>query len=287
MRPRLLLLLLAALVGMVGCSRPPEDAGKLRELSVTSLVSLSPSTTEIACQLGLQGRLKGRTSSCNYPPSLGAVPIVVNGTKPDFERIKSYKPSLILYDETLYGDADVAKIKELGIATLPLSPTSLEKVFDYYAELGMMVGNEQGASDFIDRLFAARESSISNMAGKEVSATVLLGGGAEYMAAGSETYVADSVRAAGGKYLGPEGKLFVTINPEELIRLNPEVIFTPAGGEAKLLSDPRFASIAAVKNKRVYPTDGDVLLRPGSRIDKLIQAMNAVFVAVPEAVAAP
>ena len=40
---------------------------------------------------------------------------------------------------------------------------------------------------------------------------------------------------------------------------------------------------SAVKAKRVYPADNDVLLRPGSRIDKLIQAMNAVFVAVPAA----
>ncbi len=283
MRLRSLVFLLSALFLLVGCARDPDVGGARRDKHIVSIVSLSPSTTEIVCQLGLQSRLKGRTSSCNFPPSLGGVPIVVNGTKPDFERIRAYAPSLIVYDETLYGADDVAKIKELGIDTFPLSATSLDKVLDYYAQLGMMVGNEQGASDFIDRLFAARESAVANMQGKEVSAMVLMGGGAEYMAAGDQTYVADAVRSAGGKYLGPEAKLFVTVNPEEIIRLNPDVIFLPANDANKFLADPRFASLSAVKAKRVYPADNDVLLRPGSRIDKLIQAMNAVFVAVPAA----
>jgi len=273
----MLLVVLLALLGLVGCKDDAQFGGQQREKNYATVISLSPSTTEIVCQMGLQNRLKGRTSSCDFPPSLGSVPIVVNGTKPDYERIKSYNPALIVLDETLYGADDLAKIKELGIETAILSPTSLDNVLDYYAQIGMLVGNEQGASDFIDRVFATRETALGNMGESRVPSMVLIGGGPDYMVAGSQTYVADAVRAAGGEFLGPEAKLFVAINPEEIIRLNPQVVFMPKGDAEKFLADSRFASVSAVKNRRVYPTDSGVLLRPGSRIDKLIQAMSAVL----------
>lgn len=280
MRLRTLIGLLAALILLLGCNSKPPLAGVKRDKVVRTIVSLSPSTTEVVGQVGIASILKGRTASCNYPLQLEKIPVVVKGTVPDYEKLRSIKPDLIVYDANLYSESEVAKIAELGIDTLPMKADSIDQLADYYAAVAQKVGGEQNASEYIDKMFAKREASMGNMAGASVPAMVLLGGGGELMAAGSKSFLADVVAASGGKLSGPDSNKFEAVNVETILQANPAVILTPFKDIDQVLKDPRLASVQAVKNKRVYGVDPDILLRAGSRVEKLIEGMNSIFVRV-------
>lgn len=284
MRLRVIIPVLLAFFAFAGCS-PTNiiSGGQQREKHYMSIVSLSPNTTEIICQMGMQSKLKGRSSDSNYPPSVGEAVIISNGRNIDYDKLKSLKPDMILVDKSIYTEAEMAKIKELGVEMLVLDPSSFDNVLDYYADISSVIGNEQGASDFIDRLLAVRDTAKEEMAGKEVTAMVVNGTPSAPVVAGLKTFAADAIRSAGAEPIGPDSGKFENLTAEEVIRLNPMVIFTPVLKGEAFLKDPRFASVSAVKNKKVFEVDADVLLRAGSRFDKLIQAMNAVFQATPGA----
>ena len=278
MRLRVIIPVLLAIFAFAGCS-PTNivSGGKQREKHYMSSVSLSPNTTEIICQMGMQAKLKGRSSDSNYPPSIGEAIIISNGRNIDFNKVKSLKPDMILVDKSIYTDEEMAKIKELGVEMLVLDPSSFDNVLTYYADISTIIGNEQGASDFIDRMLAVRDTAKEGMAGKKVTAMVMDGTPSAPEAAGQKTFAADAIRMAGAEPIGPDSTKLEALTPEELIRLDPMVIFTPVLKGEAFLKDPRYASLKAVKNKKVFEVDRDVLLRAGSRFDKLIQAMNAVF----------
>jgi iron complex transport system substrate-binding protein len=63
------------------------------------------------------------------------------------------------------------------------------------------------------------------------------------------------------------------------VSFNPDVILVPGtkfdvSGADKVLKDPRFATVSAVKQKRVIVLDADILLREGQRVDQLIKAVH-------------
>jgi ABC-type Fe3+-hydroxamate transport system substrate-binding protein len=269
-------LLLSTLLLAAGCG--PADqyyGGVRRSKQYRSIVSLSPSTTEVlsATQEVNAGRLTGKTAADNYPKvGYDKVP-VVSSVKPDYEKIAEIRPDLVVYDTDLYNAADVAKIKAIGADTFPLDATTIDQFETQLYSLANLVGGETNISDYVDKIEAARAVGSSMTTHPKV-VILLPGTGSEHMIDGTGSFQADVVRAAGGDPVGPSGAHFVPLDPELLVTLNPDFIIT-AGDPAPVLSDPRFQSLKAVKDKkRIVPLVADVLLRKGARVDVLITAIN-------------
>lgn len=74
----------------------PAVAEGEREAGPQRIVSLAPSITEVVAALGLADRLAGRTPYCHWPPSVASVPAVGALTDPNFEKIKSLSPEVVL-----------------------------------------------------------------------------------------------------------------------------------------------------------------------------------------------
>ncbi len=304
--PSLLLLLLGAFL-IVGCSEQPLIGGEKRTFEYVGVFSLSPSTTEVAGSLQLTHKFLGRTESCNYPSFLASKPVVTSGTKPDFETIMALKATtlagfkkeeeafrkqhpgakvnveprfLAIYDAAVLSEADVAKFKELGIETMPAKVSTIEDLKAFIYDLMGKVGAETAGSQYVDSIESAREVALAAAPKEKHRTAVLMDfGGAEYMIAGLGTFQADEVRAAGGEPVGPSDPKFVQANIEELIKLNPQVIFTN-GISARVLKDARLASLDAIKNKRVWDINPDALLRAGGRVPETIKAYSSLYQAM-------
>ncbi len=256
---------------LVGCaSVEPIEGGKELEKPVTKLISLSPSTTEIVTVASLYAALKGRTSACNYPKvTLERIPVVA-GVKPDYDKIAQIKPDLALYDSSLYSEADIQKLKDLGIETLEMKSGSLDEFFDSCSRLGARTGSETPVASYLDKVNAAKTAAEADpVSPKPTVAVLMAGNGTEHMISGTEGFVADVVKVAGGQPVGPGGKKFVTLNVEELIQLNPDILLT-AGPADKIVTDPRLRTLKAITNRRISALNQDVVVRAGSRVDKFI-----------------
>ncbi len=269
-------LILALLVA--GCNPTAKSiiGGKPRPKDYHAIVSLSPGTSELFGDMIILDKVKGRTSSCNWPGQTRGVPIVA-GVKPDYERIAKIPPDLIVYDKDLYSEADVAKIKQLCDDQFVLDANNLQDYMTQATLLAAKVGGETQMSSYLDRVFQAQRSAQANAQAKRPKVALIMPGeGSEHMVDGVDSFQADEIKASGGEPVGPKGTRFVTLSPETLVQLDPDFIMT-AGDPATFLKDTRFTNLRAVKTGHVFGINSDIVLRRGGRVDIFISNVAKVL----------
>jgi iron complex transport system substrate-binding protein len=275
-------ILLAATLGLSGCHNF-QQSKLVRPEKITSIVSLSPSTTEIVASSMVTNLLKGRTAADDYPRTVASVPIVAS-VKPDYEAIKAINPSIILLDSQLYSGSDLQKIKSLGSKVFVIDAKTISDFEKQMFELGDLLGIQTGQSDYADRIHVALSNAKGAKPATPVKVAVILPGrGGPPMINGVKSFLADVIDEDGGIAIGPPVDRFVPLNPETLTNENPDLIIIPtskASAEADvkaILADPTLKGTKAVQNKAIAPIDEDVALRSGSRVDKLIDDVSKVF----------
>jgi iron complex transport system substrate-binding protein len=269
-------------LGLAGCKHPA-TVKLVRPERVTSIVSLSPSTTELIGSSMSSSLLKGRTQADDYPRNVLTVPVVAS-LKPDYEKIKAADPSVILLDADLYNSSDMEKIKALGVKTFVIDAKNITDFEKQMFELGDMLGIQTGQSDYVDRIEVARNGAKASKPATPLKVAVILPGhGGAALICGTKTFLADVITEDGGTVVGPPADRFVPLNPETLVSDNPDLIILPttsATAEADvkaILADPTLKGTKAVQNKHITAIDQDVALRRGGRVDKLIDNIHKAF----------
>lgn len=275
------LLTCACLAFLAGCQSGPVVGGQPRAKDMPQVISLSPSTTELTSKFDVNRNLIGRTANCNFPPTtIASAEVVMDGTAPDYEKIAALKPDVVIYDKSLFSESEIGKIDQLGIKTVAWDPLTFE---DYRRQLFTMasaIGGEMTTSEYIDSIFrgfAQARGVLSEKGIEKPGMMFLIGQPGSYLAPGSESFWADILRQCGAEPVGASGKAFAPINVEAIIQANPQVIFTSKGVGAKVLADPRLQSVAAVKNRRVYDVETDVLVRRGARVEMLVDSIGVAI----------
>ena len=98
-------------------------------------------------------------------------------------------------------------------------------------------------------------------------------------AAGSDTLVGDVVNHSGFKNVANVTG-YKQFSMESLLALNPDVYIVPSDNPdaAKVLSslqnDPQLSRLPAIKAGRVIVVDGDLLLRPSTRLEQGIAILR-------------
>lgn len=275
---RLVPLLLAgvALLGfLVGCGKQETGIGGQPAPKVFKrVVSLSPGSTEIAGVVFLR-EIIGRSESCDQPGHVKEAPVMMKGLKPDYEKIVALKPDCVLYDPDLFQQSDIDKFKELGIETFPLGKgDTVDEFIDMIYEFSMYTQAETLGSDYVDKIIRERATALAAAPSTPVSMAMLMtSNGAEHMIAGTEGFIADVIRSGGGKPVGPTGRLFMPLNAESFIAMDPDIIIV-AGAPDGFLNDPRFKNMSAVKRKTVYGTNPAVALRRGAFVERFIKRVS-------------
>jgi len=269
-------LVFVALVALlVGCRG--QDAGITdRKLPkpYANIVSLSPSTTEVLAGFGATNFLVGRTESCDRPPSIASIAIVVRSTKPDYEAILGLEPDLIMYDKSLYSDDEIAKIKDLKIETLEYDPKTIDDYARFCHVLASKLSMEVQVSKQVDYIYAAVEAAKGHPTTKPKT-TILLGDGKsyDYLVLGKESFHAHILQECGATVVGADGRPFQSLNVERFIDMDPDVIYSD-GNAQSIYSDPRLQSISAVKNMHVYDVDAKTIVRIGDQLKALIERFD-------------
>jgi len=252
--------------------------GKFDKHPVKKIVSLSPGTTEILGALQVLPYLVGRTSNCDYPqdPNIKNAIVVVNGTKPNFEKIISIKPDMIVYDAKLYANEDMSKLQGITLYSEAMNANTVQDLIDYMLKVAGDSDMAMNGSKAADEIYAAVQNAKAAAPARKVRVAILTGGADSYYVAGTDSLLGDVVKICGGETIGPKADNFAKMSTETLIQADPEIILTSEDG-VKLASDPRFASISAVKARprpRVYHVDPSVLLRTGPRIKVVIENLS-------------
>ncbi len=252
--------------------------GDGREVTVAAaperIVSLAPSNTEIVYALGLGDRLVGRTDYCNYPPEASNVPSIGGFSTPNLEAIVALEPDLVL--ATSIHEETIGQLETLGITVVVLKPQGIDSILGSIELVGIVTGAEAAADTLLDDMRARIEAVSAlteGLAPEQLVRTCFVVWHDPLMLAGGDTLYEELIRIAGGSNIVGDQPDYPSIDIEEVIMADPQVIIVGVGmGDGEdlplqyLLNEPRLANVAARQNDRVYAIDQDIVGRFGPRI---------------------
>ncbi len=288
LRHLILLLVLLALPVISGCQATPRETFAVEPTEIGEpkafperIISLAPSNTEIVYALGLEDKLVGVTSYCNYPPAVKDKPVVSEFSDVDIEKIVSLEPDLILAD-SIHKSAVIPALESLGIPVLLIDPTTLEEILDQIMVTGNAVGREQETDSLVSSLRQRTEAvtaRTAGLSGAERPRAFVLSWHDPLWVAGSGTLTHDQIIKAGGVNIAGDLTGHSQMDLESIIQRNPQVIFVLSSmGDQNtsldyIMNEPRFQATDALKNGRVYSVDTDVYGRATPRSFDALEEM--------------
>lgn len=185
--------------------------------------------------------------------------IVGDGFMPNVEELLSVDPELVLQWGTR-GDDIIAPIVNAGLPVVTLRYGTEEDAAQWLGMMGQILGRE----DRSDAILAWRSEALADM--QAATATIpdserprtlyFLRYLSSLRVAGTGTYNDFTINLAGGSNVAAELNRFNDVSPEQILAWDPEVIllngFEDELSPEDVYSNPVFADVSAVRNRRVY-----------------------------------
>ena len=273
-----LVLLLMVFCSAVNALQVTDDRGVTVTFVQTPqrIVSMLPSLTESVCAMNQCQRLIGVDRYSNYPDSLKNLPKLGGGMDPNIEAIVALKPDVVLVSGS---SRSSERLEGLGIKVVALETKTHADVRRVLSVLGVLlaVPEAQGA----ERVWRIIDSSVSaaaqSLPAKAKTARVYFEVSRGPYAAGEASFIGETLTRLGVKNVVP-AKLgpFPRLNPEFVVRANPDVIMIGNRSMVNAVAYPGWNSIKAVKTNRVCVfgnDDADVVVRPGPRMAEAARLM--------------
>jgi len=247
-----------------------------------SIISLTPSNTEILFALELGDRVMAVSEYCNYPLEAQNKIKIGGFSTINIEKVVSLKPDLVLATGGVQ-EAVVEELERLGLTVIALNAKSIEEVFENIRLVGKAAGQLEAARELTTKLEQRTKAVTDKAKDLPDSQRPRVFYEIQYeplMTAGPGTFIDDLIHLVGGVNIASDAAAkYPVYNLETLIERNPEVIIISfwhgsiAASVEAVKSRKRWQIIDAVKNNRVYGINADLVSRPGPRIVDGIEEM--------------
>ncbi len=241
------------------------------------IVTLLPSLTETVCALGQCHRLVGVDNHSNWPGAVTALPQVGGGLDPSIEAIVALRPDAVLAGTSI---RVIERLQALGLKVAAFKTENHADVRRVLSQVGRILDVPQAESARVWRhidaeVSAAAQSLPSHARGTRVYFEV---NRAPY-GAGESSFIGETLQRLGARNIidaamGP----FPKLNPEFVVRANPDVIMVGDRHFSGLSDRPGWSGMRAVREQRLCvftPAESDVLVRPGPRLAEAARLMAA------------
>jgi len=263
------------------------------ELTIESepekIVSLIPSNTEIAYELGLGEKIVGVSDFDNYPEDVKNKE-KVGGMEFNVEKIISLQPDLVLaHASGAHSSKDgLQQLKDAGINVLVVNDA---KTFEDVYESIELIGKATGAVAQAGELVEGMKEKLDEIAEKakaikeenQVTVWVEISPAPELYTAAKGTFIHDMLQIISAKNAASDQEGWPMYTEEKAVALNPDVIVITYGdyvqnaGE-QVLTRPAWKDVPAVKNKRVHEVNPDIVTRSGPRLVEGVEELaKAVY----------
>lgn len=241
------------------------------------IISLAPHTTELIFAAGAGDRLVGVSAFSDYPAAAKQLPIVSNSQQINIETILQLQPDLIVYWEQGNPQADINKLKKLGIPLYASAPNNLEDIATQLIDIGRLTGTEpiaqQASQRYLTKLHQLQARYKNN---KRIRLFYQVWDNPLMTVAG-DSWLQQQFEICGLDNVFSTGTvLYPIINIEQVLVKQPQVIIAGSHSEQSLNKWRRWKSVPAVKNNQLYYVDPDKSHRFSPRVVEGIQTLCQV-----------
>jgi len=246
-------------------------------LNPESIVCLSPGAAEVLCALGSQDLIAAVTKDCNMPSGLQEKESIgESGREVDIERIIELKPDLVIAKTgSLFSKDDEKKLTDYGIPVLRYRVLHIDTLIPMIEDLGMLLQKEEEAGEITDWIEGYYQKILDRTGvlpdAKKPSVYFMSMGHIDWTG-NKESAASSRIAEAGGRNIAADLPVTVPhVEMEWIIKQNPEIVIYSISNEQhkgayptieemksmqeKIMSQPGFEVIDAVKTGRVYITD--------------------------------
>ena len=279
---RFVILFFVCLLSLANCrsaNQPPSPApNEMRDIAddlgrklkipvrVERVVSLAPNLTENIFAVGAGDRLVGVTSFCNYPEDAQKIQKIGDTQTPNIETIIALKPQIVFVSTASQLETFMKTLEAQNITVFVTNPKDLNGVLANLRQLGDIFGTVERTTILLNELqerILGIEEQVRDR--PKVKTFVQIDEEALYTI-GKDSFMTEIIERAGGTSVTKDvATAYPKISKETALALNPDVIILSESPN-NLEPNDVFKNSPAVKNKKVFKIDADILSRPGPRL---------------------
>lgn len=248
------------------------------EEAPSSIVSLSPASTEILFAVGAGELVTGRTDYCNYPAETADIESIGSYTEPNMELILSKAPDLVVASDYI-DDAIRSQLEEAGAAVLVISANNLEGI---EAQIGM-IGELTGKKEEADAVVSGMEEELQTLNGvlenveQGKRAFVDLG---SFYSAGPGSLLDSALITVGLENIcADEATLWPMLSVESILERDPDLYISFYPTKEDLTATAGLDALECLNSEDGFiyidgmSENGDMLQRPGPRFVEGMEAL--------------
>lgn len=287
---KIISLVLATLIPVLffaGCSSnqskdvdyPVTVEGVTLNKSPENVVVLSDSLADVILKMGYERKLVGRSDQVDQKDLL-VLPSVGDALQPNIDKIKELKTDLILSEAEL-SDQFKQLCDQNNIPFIKINKASNRVDFSrLYTDVGCATsgaktGYERGNAKSQD-LILEIDDIIRRIPQTSIPITACYLYDENGTQAGGNDFINMLIESAGAINIAKsqsENKVDIDV----LKRSNPSFIFCPVGLKTKILENPDFSNLSAVKQNKIYEIEKRFIERQGETILAAIETMAKIM----------
>jgi iron complex transport system substrate-binding protein len=283
MRMRKTLSGLVMLTGLIVLLAPGTAISARVPAAAQRIVSVIPAVTEMLFAMGAGDAVVGVSSYDHYPAAVESRTRVGGLIDPNFERIVTLKPDLVI----VYGTQQefIAKLEQAHVPIYRYEHAALADVTATVRAIGQRIGRADAGNALAGAMERDLDAVRRQVAGDRRLKTLLLFGRDKSSlrsinASGGYGFLHDLLDVAGGDDVFADvKKQSVQTNAEQVLARAPEAIIelhesiTPAEMTQARSLWSVLGTVPAVRNGRVHFLTGEYLTIPGPRVAQAARAI--------------
>ena len=245
------------------------------------IVSLLPSLTESVCALGGCARLVGTDKFSNWPASVLTLPKLGGRDDAQIERIVALHPDVVLVS-TLARVID--RLEALGLKLLVIESRDHADVKRSLTLLATLLGTPAQAERVLADIERETQAALARVPAPLRGQRVYFEIDATPYAAGAKSFIGETLTRLGLVNAVPaELGAFPKLNPEFVVRLQPDLIMSNDHNLAEMPRRPGWSALRALHNGHSCGFSSaryELLIRPGPRMGEAATVLVDCLVAV-------
>jgi len=280
--------LVSTVTGVVQLISVIDDAGVTYtfEKPVNSIISLSPTITEMVYFVNAGDTLIGRTDYCSYPEGVNQVESIGGYFDPNKEKILLLDADVVLADSIQCTTGDVEWLQSQGVTVIVLAPSDIEGVMRDIILIGEITGNKTVATDAVAGLKArinAVTDAISNVNEEDKPSILHITWHDPLWTVGEHSFLDAIINMAGGINIFADVEWDVMVDLEQAVARNPDFITIVSDQGSRIsydyvtAEDSPFKATNAYLNDCVFMVDADIVSRASQRIVDALEFYAKLF----------